>query len=188
VWWLNAAIAAVAVALAALVVLPAPALAGPHLPWWLFALAVAVCERWPVDLQFQRSRHSFSLTDIPLTLGLVFSPGPDLLAGLVLGTAAALLGRRLPPIKFAFNLGQFTIAGGLGVLVLHAVAGPDPGFGPRVWLGALLGTQAGGLVTIALLAAAISLADGRLSSVVHTGRKARRSVTSSRSVVKAVSR
>ena len=162
-WWLNAAIAVPAVALAVLVVLPAPALAGPHLPWWLLALAVAVCERWPVDLRFQRSRHSFSLTDIPLTLGLVFATGPDLLAGLMVGTTAALLGRRLPPIKFAFNLGQFALAGALGVLVLQAVAGPEAAFGPRVWLGALLGTQAGGLVTIALLAAAISLADGRLS-------------------------
>ena len=28
------------------------------------ALAVVVCERWPVELEFRRSSHSFSLTDV----------------------------------------------------------------------------------------------------------------------------
>jgi diguanylate cyclase (GGDEF)-like protein len=163
VWWLNVAVCACAATLAARVVAMYPAIAEPHLSWWLLAIAVGICERWPVNLQFQRSSHSFSMTDIPVALGFLFASGADAIGGLVLGTAVAMLLRRLPLIKFVFNLGQFVLAVALGTMIVHAVAGPVPEFGPRVWFGTLLGTQAGGLVTILLLAAAMSLADGRVS-------------------------
>jgi diguanylate cyclase (GGDEF)-like protein len=83
----------------------------------------------------------------------------------VLGTTIALLARRLPLIKFVFNVAQFLVAVSLGAVLIHLVAGPDPSFGPRVWLGAMLGLQAGGIVTVLLLAAVISIADGRMSLV-----------------------
>src|SRR4051794_30433 len=164
VWWLNIAITGGALA-------PTdpvggfPAIPQPPIPWGLLAIAIAVCERWPVDLEFQRSKHSFSLTDIPIVLGLIFATGADAMCGLMLGTAIALLGRRLPPIKFVFNLAQFLFAVGLGAVVIHLLAGSDPSFGPRVWIGALLGLQAGGIVTVLLLAAVIWIADGRISLV-----------------------
>jgi hypothetical protein len=36
--------------------------------WWVLAPMVFVTERWPVELEFRRSAHSFSLTDVPSTL------------------------------------------------------------------------------------------------------------------------
>jgi diguanylate cyclase (GGDEF)-like protein len=162
VWWLNVAIAVAAFALADTVA-GYTAIAQPHIPWWGLAIAIAICERWPVDLEFQRSKHSFSLTDIPIVLGLIFATGADAMFGLVLGTAIAMLGRRLPLIKFVFNIVQFLLAVALGALMIHVLAGADPSFGPRVWVGALLGLQAGGVVTVLLLAAVISIADGRIS-------------------------
>jgi diguanylate cyclase (GGDEF)-like protein len=162
VWWLNAGIAAAAFALADAVA-GYTAIAQPHIPWWVLAIAIAICERWPVDLEFQRSKHSFSLTDIPIVLGLIFATGFDAMFGLVLGTAIAMLGRRLPLIKFVFNIVQFLLAVALGALTIHLLAGAGPSFGPRVWVGAMLGLQAGGVVTVLLLAAVISIADGRIS-------------------------
>ena len=116
-----------------------------------------------MDLQFQRSRYSFSLTDIPVVVGLLFAPGADAIAGIMLGTAVAILARRQPLIKLCFNIAQFLFAVSLGAIVIHLVSGPEPVFGPRVWAGTMVGLLFGGVVTILLLAAAMSLADGRMS-------------------------
>jgi hypothetical protein len=116
-----------------------------------------------VNLQFQRSSHSFSLTDIPVTLGFIFATGAHLVLGVLLGTAVAMLLRRSPLIKSVFNLGQFLLAIAVGEVIVHAIAGPATVFEPQVWIGALVATQVGGVLTILLLAAAMSLADGQFS-------------------------
>ena len=75
----------------------------------------------------------------------------------------ALALRRLPPLKFVFNLMQFVFATALGYVVVHVIAGPGAEFGPRVWLGVLVALQLGGLVTIALISAAMWMTEGSLS-------------------------
>jgi diguanylate cyclase (GGDEF)-like protein len=163
VWWLNVTLVALALLLFTGPVNRTEAISAPDLPWWALAVAIAFCERWPVNLHFRRSAHAFSLTDIPVTLGLVFASGPDLMAGVVVGSAVALAAARLPPIKLVFNVGQFAVATGLGVVLVHALAGSDAAFDGRLWFGAFVATQAGGLVTICLLATAMTLAEGRLT-------------------------
>jgi hypothetical protein len=83
--------------------------------------------------------------------------------GLTLGTAVAMAFRRLPPIKFIFNVAHFTLALAVAMICLRLVAGEHAVFGARLWAGAYLGTQVGGVMTILLLAAALSLADGLIS-------------------------
>ena len=62
---------------------------------------VLMCERWPVELEFRRSSHSFSLTDVPLTLALIFASGTHAFVAILCGTVIALALRRLPLVKFA---------------------------------------------------------------------------------------
>ena len=81
----------------------------PEIAWWGLGIMVLVTERWPVELEFRRSTHSFSLTDVPLTLALVFATGTHAFVAVMAGTFVALLLRRLPAIKFAFNLAQFAL-------------------------------------------------------------------------------
>jgi diguanylate cyclase (GGDEF)-like protein len=162
VWWLNIAIAVPAIAMA-VHVWGYDAIATPHVPWWALAVAFAVCERWPVTLRFQRSQHSFSLTDIPLAVALVFAPGREAIVALMLGTSVAILARRQSLIKACFNIAQFLFTWVVAAIVVHLVSGPDPAFGPRVWAGTMLGMLCCGVLTILLLASVISLADGRLS-------------------------
>src|SRR5947209_10063477 len=123
VWGLNAAICTVAALLCFGPVAHFEPMASPHLPWWALAVAIAVCERWPVHFEFGRSAHSFSLTDIPLTLGCIFASGTGAIFGLTLGTAAAMAFRRLPPIKFIFNVAQFALALAVATIFLHFMAG-----------------------------------------------------------------
>ena len=78
--------------------------------WWVLGIVVFVTERWPVELEFRRSSHSFSLTDIPLTLALVFTSGTHAFVadhGRHAGRARCCAA--LPPVKFAFNLAQFAL-------------------------------------------------------------------------------
>src|SRR2546429_391294 len=159
--WLNRAIPAATALLVRGRVGDLRRIAAPELPWWLLAAVIAVTERWPVHVEFKRSAHSFSLTDVPVSLALIFASGPQAVVGMLIGSAIALKFRRLPAIKFAFNLSQFVFITCVGLLVVHAAAGDA--FGPRAWLGVYAATQLGGVLTIALLSAAIWLAEGSLT-------------------------
>jgi diguanylate cyclase (GGDEF)-like protein len=161
VWVLNLVVLAIAGALYAGPVKGLPALASPHLPWWLVALAFAVAERCVVHVHFRRGAHSFSLGDIPLVFGLLFCTAEGVVAACLVGSAVVLLlDRRLPPIKFIFNVAQFALATCIAVLVVHALAPASGAVGPQMWIATLLATQAAGVVTVVLIAAAISLSEG----------------------------
>src|SRR5947209_4531567 len=163
VWWLNAMLCLAAGALCFGPVAQYLPMASPHIPWWTLAVAVAICERSPVHFQFGRSAHSFSLTDIPLTLGCIFASGPGSAFRLTLGSCVAMGMRKVPPIKFVFNVAQFALALCVAMISLRLVSGAHVVFGLRLWIGAYLGTQLGGIITILLLAAVMSLADGLIS-------------------------
>ena len=165
VWGLNVLMGIAMVGVCLAVVLPGDgALADPGLPWWLLAAFIAVAERWPVHLEFRRSAHSFSMTDIPLVLGLVFATPAQMLLGVLAGTAIAMGLRRMPSIKLTFNLVQFVLCAGLAIGILRLVAGDaDPGFGPLTWLGVVLGLQLSSVVGMALVCTAILLSDGGIA-------------------------
>jgi diguanylate cyclase (GGDEF)-like protein len=170
VWALNVVVLAVAGALYFGPVRGLPPPASLHLPWWLVALAFAVGERCVVHVHFRRGAHSFSLGDIPLVFGLLFCTANGVVLASVVGSAVVLLlDRRLPPIKFTFNVAQFALTTCIAVLVLHALAPASGQMGPQMWIATLLATQAGGLVAILLIAAAISLSEGlvKLATLIH---------------------
>src|SRR5919204_1165525 len=165
VWWLNLLLVAAATALYFGPVRGMPALASPHLEWWMLAPAFLAAERCVVHLHFRRSAHSFSLGDMPLVFGLVFAGAEDLMAGALIGTAVTLLlDRRLPPIKLVFNLAQFALAACVGLLVVHAIAPAPEQVGPHVWVAVLAATLLGGLLTVLAIGLAITLSEGALQT------------------------
>lgn len=169
VWALNTVVLGLALALYVGPARGLGPLAKPHIPWWLVAVAFALAERCVVHLHFRRGAHSFSLGDIPLVFGLIFCGAEGVIAGCLLGSGIILLlDRRLPPIKFAFNIAQFALHACIAVLVVHAIAPATGDVGPLTWLAALAATQASGLVTVLLIASAISLSEGlvRIRTVV----------------------
>src|SRR5262249_517881 len=103
VWLLIACVGSSAAAMYLFLVRHYSAIHAPEIAGWAIAAAVLVSERWPVELEFRRSSHSFSLTDVPMTLALVFSSGTHAFFAVVSGSLVALLMRRLPWVKFAFN-------------------------------------------------------------------------------------
>jgi diguanylate cyclase (GGDEF)-like protein len=163
VWWLNALIGGAALALFLGPASNFGALQGGNLPWWALALGFFLGERFVVHLHFRRSAHSFSLGDVPLVFGLLFASSTSLVIGALIGTAATLmLDRKLPPIKLAFNLAQFTLAACLGVLVVHDLVGTHEDLGPMLWIAVFLATQASAIVTVLLIGIAIALSEDGL--------------------------
>src|SRR4051812_18845576 len=91
VWGLNAIVALLAAVLYIVWVRDFEAIQSKEIAWPILAVLILAAERWPVQLEFRRSSHSFSLSDIPLSLALVFATGTHALVGIVFGTAVALL-------------------------------------------------------------------------------------------------
>ncbi len=140
-----------------------PPLAEPHLAWWAIALGWVAAEACVVHLHFRRSRHSFSLADIPFVFGLVFASGDGFLLGAVLGAGFAYGIRRLPLIKFGFNLAQLALAVCVAFVITRAIAGDAVATDPRMWLALYVATIASGALTIACIAGAIAIAEGGMS-------------------------
>src|SRR5919106_1692300 len=125
VWILTAAIAVAAVLLYAAGVRRLPPLADANwLPLPILAGLFYLAELAVVHFRFRRDAHSFSLSEVPLVLGLFFAAPWALVPAHLLGAAVALtVHRRQPAIKLAFNLGQFALQSTLAVVVFRYVVG-----------------------------------------------------------------
>jgi diguanylate cyclase (GGDEF)-like protein len=164
VWILTVAIAVAAVLLYAAGVRRLPTLADANwLPLPILAGLFYLAELTVVHFRFRRDAHSFSLSEVPLVLGLFFAAPWALVPAHLLGAAVALtIHRRQPVIKLAFNLVQFALQSTLAVVVFRYVVALGDPLGPAGWVAALLATQVTLWVADALINAAIFLSGDRL--------------------------
>ena len=164
VWWLTALIGTAAAVLYLAWIRDLDPILGPDVGWWwALGIMVFVAERWPVELEFRRGTHSFSLTDVPLTLALIFTSGSHAFVAVMAGALVALLLRRGPAVKFAFNLAQFALVTSVLIAIVHLAASADSGFGWITWLAVLAASQIGSVLTTAQILAAIVLTEGKVS-------------------------
>jgi diguanylate cyclase (GGDEF)-like protein len=134
-----------------------------RLPWWAMAAAFALAEIFVVHLQIRRNAHSYSVSEAPLLVGLVFLAPVGLIIARVAGAAAALvLHRRQRGVKLAFNLAHLALEACLAVAVFRALLGDAHPTGWRAWLAAFAVTLLMDLLSAAYVSAAISLTEGRL--------------------------
>jgi signal transduction histidine kinase len=132
-----------------------------HLAWWTLAAAFAAAELVVYNLSGARDRHFFSLFEVPLVIGLLFSSPPTIVLAQALGggAAAAMLGRR-KPVGFAFDVAQRT-AGTLVAVFVFAPITQVVGSGwPALWLAAFGATLTAHAVDGMLTNAAIALSQG----------------------------
>ncbi len=137
----------------------------PHapfvLPFWVAAASFYLIEIKVVHLHFRRGAHSFSLSEVPLVIGLFFVAPSDLvLAHALAGGAALLIHRRQQAVKLAFNLAIFALGTGVAVTVFHPLAS-GAGIGPREWAAAIAAVLASNVVGMIGVTTVISLSEGR---------------------------
>jgi signal transduction histidine kinase len=165
---LSAALAGTALALYLLVVrhLP-PVPAELRLPWWAIAIMFFMAEVLVVNVRFRRNAYAFSLSEIPLVIGLFTATPAGLVAGRLVGSLAALaLHRRQSPLKLAFNLSGFFLESVLALLVFHAFHSGNP-FEVLGWIATFLTTFAIALVADLTIGAAVSLSEGKMQAMFH---------------------
>jgi signal transduction histidine kinase len=163
VWLLSASVAAAAGGLTWIARDWGPIDPGVTVPWWALVLLFAAAERAVIHLRFRRDAHSFSMSEIPLVVGLFFAPPVVVVGTQALGNLVVLTThRRQPPVKLAFNLSQFALQTGVAILVFRAIAERGDPLGPAGWLAAVAASLAAVAVADLLVNAAIRLAGGRL--------------------------
>lgn len=160
IWLLTAVMGASALALWSSSVSDLSGLRSPlQIPWWALAMLFAGAEIFVIHLQLRRDAHSFSLSEVPLLLGLFFSSPGGLVAAQLIGAAAALaVHRRQSALKLAFNLSHFALGTQLAILAFHAVAPADP-LGPAGWLGGLSAALISAGVGALAISAAVTLVE-----------------------------
>ena len=164
VWLLNLVVGGLAMSLFALLVAPLPAQSvGRQMPWLALAALFYAAEILVVHFQFRRETHTFSLSEIPFVLGLLFATPVEFVLANVAGAALALvIHRRQPPIKLCFNVAQFALGAVLGVVVFNVVRGGVAAPEPTLWVAALAATLVANLVGIVTIAIAIALSERRV--------------------------
>jgi signal transduction histidine kinase len=131
-------------------------------PWWALTGMFCLGEILVVHVQFRRNAYSFSLSEIPLVVGLFASTPSELVLSHVLGSALALIfHRRQSLTKLTFNLSHFALESSLALVIFHAFR-PDGPFEPLTWVGAFLATFVVALVADFAVGGAISLSEGRM--------------------------
>jgi signal transduction histidine kinase len=143
--------------------LDSPLVRGPSIPWWLLAMGFGLAEVFVMHLRIARHAHTFSLSEVPLVLGIAFvSPGALVVAQAVGIGAALAVHRRQRPLRLAFNIVQRSIT---ALLAFGVVAAGLTLLGEgwaQTWMlvfGAMLLAD---LIGAVLINAAISLSEGRV--------------------------
>lgn len=163
VWAFNASLAGVAALLYLLGVSRLPQTwDSVHVPLVLLTAAFAMVSALRVYIHFRRNAQAYTLSEIPLVIGLFFSTPDELLLARVAGSAIGLgLICKQPPIKLAFNLCSFAIETEVAILLFHRLIPASGGSSSR-WLWLLFIALVVGSIGFALSAVVITLAEDRL--------------------------
>src|SRR4051812_6034770 len=162
IWLLSGVLAALALVLFGAVVVGIAPLAAPFsLPWWLLAIGFYLAETNVVHLEFRRQAHTFSLSEIPFVLGLVFATPAGFVLAAVLGSAVGLVLRRQPLIKLCFNLSHFALEATLAVIIFDRLHGASVDPGAQMWLAVFITTALVNVLGILSVSLAIGFAEGR---------------------------
>ena len=173
-WAFNALLAATALGLyfgpVARLTLPAST---PTLPWWLFVAIFGATEARQVFVHFRSNSHSFSLSELPLVIGLLFASTPVLLSSRLVGSLLALgVFRRQRPVKVVCNLAVHVIEAEVATCLLALIDPARDPSRPVTWAAVLGIIVVVAFVGFSLIAMVISIAEGSL-----TDRQLRRGYT-----------
>ena len=138
--------------------------------WWWLALGFYAAELLVVHLQFRRDAHTFSMSEIPMTVGLLLADPLALIVGQLVGSALALvLNRKQRAVKLVYNLGHLGIQTVAAVWVVRMITNGSVGFDGRSMLAIILSQVAALFIGHVAVLLAI-LATGGTESMAESAR------------------
>jgi diguanylate cyclase (GGDEF)-like protein len=164
IWAFTLGLAAVAGALHWTVVVPLGDRTGvaDGLVWpAVLVLGFWACERFAFYMRFGAEAYAFTLSEVPLILGLYFLPADQVLLVRLLGSVLAFAWVRKDIQKAAFNLAMFSVETSAAILVWHWILGSRNPLGPWGWLAVAAVIAITGLLSSLLVSCVITLANGR---------------------------
>jgi diguanylate cyclase (GGDEF)-like protein len=163
VWALSAAVALTAAMLDLTVVRHLRPVDVPlHIPWWALAVLFVLAEWWRVCLYFRSSAHSFSLSEMPLVLGLFLTAPSGLVLARLIGAAVAMgLLRRQPPLKLLFNVGLFVLEAEASAIAVNRLIPAGAAIGPSAWVAVLAVVAVVSVLSHGVIMVAVTLSEGR---------------------------
>jgi diguanylate cyclase (GGDEF)-like protein len=175
IWGLTAALWAIAAALFMVVVRDLPGRPMSfHIPLLAMVALFYVLEANAVHLRAGGDARSFTLSEIPLVIGLFVLTPSDLVLARLIGAMLALAQRDQQPIKLAFNLGFFALETNLAAILFEALWGAPRGLEPLGWGAAFLTVAITNFLGSLVLAVVISMSQKQwqlrtLPSVIGLG-------------------
>ncbi len=161
IWLLNAVIVGVALALMPVAQAIEMDPSAVQIPAWMMVLLVVLAESATVHFRFRRDSFTFSLSEIPVVIGLYLMDPTMFFAALTVGNIIAFgVLRRNTLIKLVFNVGQFTLQAILSVIVFRWVVQIGDPLGIYGWIGVLMAAGISLLVADVLITAAVRLSGG----------------------------
>jgi diguanylate cyclase (GGDEF)-like protein len=142
-----------------------PVLAGDGLalPWWALAPLFGLTGVFVFHVELKGEAQPFSLSEVPLVLGLFFATPEQLLLARLVGEAVVLLvHERQGPVKLTFNLSLFLAETVVALTVFRAIIGGLTVGHAAAWLVALAAAAAGSLTGLVTLWVVVRWHGGRL--------------------------
>ncbi|MFP5353015.1 MAG: ATP-binding protein [Actinomycetota bacterium] len=161
VWILICTLAVAGAAMTLLWVRPLDPIARPFgIPWVLVAAGYYVTESAVLHVRFRGHALSFSMSELPLVVGLFFLDPLMLVASATAAEAAAVvIQRRQAAVKAAFNIANSLFEISLAILIFYSIV-PIPAEGPGAWGAAFASGMASSLLSVFFVSVVISLATG----------------------------
>jgi diguanylate cyclase (GGDEF)-like protein len=107
---------------------------------WLVILLAGLGEWFMFEIHYRSDSHTFSLSELTLTLGMAFVTPQRYLFAQVLGLSVVFILRKATPIRAAFNIVQMNFTAAVALTLTHNLAGANPNAqSPRTWMAMLAG-------------------------------------------------
>jgi diguanylate cyclase (GGDEF)-like protein len=161
---LTLLLVALLLAPAALAPGPARAHAAIALVWWQLAGVFGLAAVFVFHVEINSEAHTFSLSEVPLVLGLFFAQPRDLVLARMVGEAFVLLVvERQTATKLAFNASVFLAESMTALAIYRLVAGTADPLAARTWAAALLASGAASCLGALAVWAVIRVHGGELN-------------------------
>ena len=161
--WMFTAILAVLTPAIWLAVPAAEIRVGFDLPWWFVALIWFAAESLVIHLEYRKDAHSFSMGEIALAVALFSASPASTLAGVIVGSAAALVfSRRQTLLKMSFNIAQYALNTGVAVFVFRSMLSDLDPLQPRAVVATLAAVSTALIVSELSIVAVILLTGGQM--------------------------
>lgn len=160
IWLVNVSLVTVASILLALGHHLEPPFESRAISMWVLTLGFGLAEVFVIHLRFARHAHTFSLSEIPLVVGLAFLNPVGIATAQAVGVGLALiLHRRQKPLRVAFNVSQRALTTVGAIFVFHGIADFVGFTWPAIWGAAFAATLMADVLAGLLINLAISLSE-----------------------------